>query len=998
MKVTLQTMDNSISGTEKRFHFPHLTQNAKTLLCCFGIPFFTMIVIYCCMQVWPVGKNSVLVLDLNAQYIYYFEQLRDILTGNGSILYSFERALGGEFMGIFAYYLSSPFSLIVALFPKDMITEAMYVILVLKCGCTGLAFGYLLNKTRGDRLRCVYQVMFSTMYALSGFAVVMQHNVMWTDNLIAFPLILVAMDALICQWKYRLYVTVLAYSILSNFYIGYMTCLFVFIWFFIRYFTLSREERNPEGIKLHFLRTLSQIAWWSVLAVLISGIIILPIYYSLSFGKLSFSSPDFTPKQLFDFADIISKAYFGSYDTVRPTGMPFIYCGTLALMIAPLYFFTDTVPTRRKIGFAAIMLVLIASFNFSIADIVWHGMQRPNWLNARFAYMFVGIELLMAADAMIHLKEIGKKAVMASAVGWSAMLLILDALEVTKLDDFQTVWPSLLLFTVLCALVPACIRNMHDPKTQRFAALALCCVVVTEAILSSVISLYRFDADVSYSNRNSYREFVDEYSRAMEVVDEYDDDTFYRMEKLVHRKKNDNFALNINGLSNSTSTLNARVVKLLQQFGYSSQSHWSMYSGSTPVTDALFGIRYLIADESASRKVPEYIHNLYTLLESTEDHLDVYENPYALSLAYAVDEDILKYDAPAETTATNDSNNSPVALVNKLFSSISSKKEKKTTTSTTVNNYTDPFIYMNKLGLFFPAFISCIFATRCKFASFRKIEGMRYSTGNCIKTGVCRSIKSRNGEHESFGVRMRMFTLMENSVSRSHFNYLSAIHNRNIVCDLVNNTKVVGDEKNCGIVFIFKFVDELKDLCLNGNVKRSGGFVCDKNLRFASKSHSDHYTLTHTTGNFVWESLHSFFNVGDFNVSEHVSSKLICFLLVHFVNQKTFCHLITDSVYWIQRVERVLEDDTDFLTAHFSHFVFSELKKVFAFEVNGTAGNLTRFLDELHNAHSCSGFTAAGLANQGKYFTFFNIKTYVIYCFYSTAGGFKLYAEIFNIN
>ena len=697
MKVTLQTMDNSISGTEKRFHFPHLTQNAKTLLCCFGIPFFTMIVIYCCMQVWPVGKNSVLVLDLNAQYIYYFEQLRDILTGNGSILYSFERALGGEFMGIFAYYLSSPFSLIVALFPKDMITEAMYVILVLKCGCTGLAFGYLLNKTRGDRLRCVYQVMFSTMYALSGFAVVMQHNVMWTDNLIAFPLILVAMDALICQWKYRLYVTVLAYSILSNFYIGYMTCLFVFIWFFIRYFTLSREERNPEGIKLHFLRTLSQIAWWSVLAVLISGIIILPIYYSLSFGKLSFSSPDFTPKQLFDFADIISKAYFGSYDTVRPTGMPFIYCGTLALMIAPLYFFTDTVPTRRKIGFAAIMLVLIASFNFSIADIVWHGMQRPNWLNARFAYMFVGIELLMAADAMIHLKEIGKKAVMASAVGWSAMLLILDALEVTKLDDFQTVWPSLLLFTVLCALVPACIRNMHDPKTQRFAALALCCVVVTEAILSSVISLYRFDADVSYSNRNSYREFVDEYSRAMEVVDEYDDDTFYRMEKLVHRKKNDNFALNINGLSNSTSTLNARVVKLLQQFGYSSQSHWSMYSGSTPVTDALFGIRYLIADESASRKVPEYIHNLYTLLESTEDHLDVYENPYALSLAYAVDEDILKYDAPAETTATNDSNNSPVALVNKLFSSISSKKEKKTTTSTTVNNYTDPFIYMNKL-------------------------------------------------------------------------------------------------------------------------------------------------------------------------------------------------------------------------------------------------------------------------------------------------------------
>ncbi|MBQ8511159.1 MAG: YfhO family protein [Clostridia bacterium] len=668
-------MDNCIPETKKRFALPHLTKNGKTLLCCFAVPFLAMILIYCCMQVWPVGKNSVLVLDLNAQYIYYFEQFRDIITGGESILYSFERALGGEFMGIFAYYLSSPFSLITALFPKEMITEAMYLILVLKCGCTGLSFGYLLNKTRGDRLSPVYQVMFSTMYALSGFAVVMQHNVMWTDNLIAFPLILIAVDALICQWKYKLYVAVLAYSVLSNFYIGYMTCIFVFIWFFIRYFTLSKEERNPDGMKLHFLRTLSQIAWWSVLAILISGIIILPIYYSLSFGKLGFSTPDFTPEQLFDFADILSKAYFGSYDTVRPEGMPFIYCGTLALIIAPLYFFTDSIPTRRKVGFAAIMLVLIASFNFSTLDIIWHGMQRPNWLNARFAYMFVGLELLMAADAMIHLKEIGKRAVMASSVGWCAMLLVLDAVEATALSDFMTVWPSLLLFTVLTAILPSCIRHMHDKNVCRYASIGLCAVVVTEAVLSSVIALYRFDDDVSYSSRASYREFVDEYTDALAIVEEQGDEDFYRMEKLVHRKKNDNFALDINGLSNSTSTLNARAVDLLEQFGFSSMSHWSMYSGATPVTDALFGIRYLIADESDKRGVPDYIHDLYTLLDSTDEHLDVYENPYSLSIAYSVDRDVLEYDAPpAPDSDVIDDYRDPFTYMNKLLSAMVDEK------------------------------------------------------------------------------------------------------------------------------------------------------------------------------------------------------------------------------------------------------------------------------------------------------------------------------------
>ncbi|MBP3294456.1 MAG: YfhO family protein, partial [Clostridia bacterium] len=206
----------------------HLPQNAKTLLWCFFLPAFLTVVIYCCLQVWPVGKNSVLVLDLNAQYIYYFEQLRDILTSGESILYSFERALGGEFLGIFAYYLSSPFSVLVALFPKRMITEAMYLILVLKCGFCGLTFGYYLTKK--DLLKHPYRVALSVMYALSSYAVVMQHNVMWTDNLIVFPLLMLGIDGLICHGKYKLYVISLVYAMMSNFYIGYMACLFVLIW------------------------------------------------------------------------------------------------------------------------------------------------------------------------------------------------------------------------------------------------------------------------------------------------------------------------------------------------------------------------------------------------------------------------------------------------------------------------------------------------------------------------------------------------------------------------------------------------------------------------------------------------------------------------------------------------------------------------------------------------------------------------------------------------
>ncbi len=635
---------------------PKLTQNAKTLLWCFFLPAFLTVVLYCCLQVYPVGKNSVLVLDLNAQYIYYFEQLRDILTSGESILYSFERALGGEFLGIFAYYLSSPFSVLVALFPKRMITEAMYLILVLKCGFCGLTFGYYLTKK--ELLRPPYRVMLSVMYALSSYAVVMQHNVMWTDNLIAFPLLMLGIDELICHGKYKLYVISLVYAMMSNFYIGYMACLFVLIWFFIRYFMFAPEERAS------FFRTLARIAFWSLVALAISAIIILPVYYSLSFGKLEFSDPDYAAEQLFDFADLLTKAFFGSYDTVRPTGMPFLFGGTLALILAPLYFVGDRFPTRQKVGYAAILLILAASFNFSILDILWHGMQRPNWLNARFAYMFVFLLLVMTAHALENLRDFDRKTIVGSAVFWCALLVILQKLDYKFLNDFLVVWSGIFLFAVYAALVPTVLHSK-----SRILPTVLAVVVTLEMLLNALAMVYQFDADVSYSNRNSYRQMIDTYDEAVEKLPENEENKLYRVEKLVHRRKNDNFALDLNGLSNSTSTLNARAVDLMHQFGYAAQSHWSMYIGATAVTDALLGVKYVIVDETDDKPVMDYIHELYDLYDSTRGHLDIYENPYALPIAYSANEEVLDYDAPPEDP-DDDEYVDPFTYMNKLISAL----------------------------------------------------------------------------------------------------------------------------------------------------------------------------------------------------------------------------------------------------------------------------------------------------------------------------------------
>ncbi len=628
------------------------------LLLCFIIPLLAMGVVYIAHRTWPFGKDSVLVLDLNAQYVYFFEKLRQVLRGGGNLLYSFGRALGGEFTGIFAYYLSSPFSLIVALFPKNMITEAILTIVLLKCGSCGLTMGIYLHCVKGRRP--ALNVVFSVMYALSAYAVVMQNNLMWTDNLICLPLILLGIERIIRYGKFKTYVIFLSAALLTSFYIGYMTCIFVAFYSFVRYFTYTREERNPLGQNdvLHFLKSFLRIAFYSAVSIMIASTVILGAYYSLSFGKLSFSTPDYKPKQIYDFLPMLSKLFFGSYDTVRPEGMPLMYCGMMTPILAPLYFLAKSIPPRKKVGAGLIIVFFLLGMNFNVFDIIWHGFQRPNWLNARFSFMFVFVILVLAYDAFVRLPEIGYGKVLGCCAALALILMILQTMDLKNLPTFTAVWASLGLIALYSAVMYFT-RSAAD-RSLTAAGTVLVVIVTAEMILSGVANIYALDKDVVFSERQSYRTFIDKYYEATSLVD---DDSFYRSEKLEHRKPNDNLALGLNGLSNSTSTLNESAILLLRRLGLTSRSHWSKYVGSTAPEDVFLGVKYVYADKT-KETLPRHIAFYYDEIGETDSGIAVYRNPYALSPVFTTPTTFSNID-PGDSTVTD-----PFRMMNEIYAGL----------------------------------------------------------------------------------------------------------------------------------------------------------------------------------------------------------------------------------------------------------------------------------------------------------------------------------------
>ncbi len=618
------------------------SSKSSYLFFCFLIPAVIMYLLYLSRGLYPFGDGSVLVLDLNGQYVYFYEALRNAVYGEGSFLYTFFRGLGGEFMGMYAYYLASPLSYIVALFPQDGILEALLTIILIKTGLCGFTFGFYLHKNTSCPSKLT-TIIFSTLYALSAYVVIYQNNIMWMDAVMWLPILTYSIEQLIKNRRYKLFVISLALAVMSNYYIGYMICIYVLLYFFYYCFAHSEETLNPHKESAHLFRSLLRIALFSAIALAISAVVILGAYYSLSFGKDEFSSPNWSFKTKFELIDFFTKFLPGSYDTVRPNGLPNVYCGILTLLLVPVYFLTKKIRAREKIASAVFVLIFIMSFIVSPLDLIWHGFQNPNWLNYRYSFMLIFFLLVLAYKGFGNIRQVGERFIVSMGCILVLFTMICGKLEFStyvesesKLLQLETVWLTALVTVAMMAVLVLYIRAKSTSRRNIITGV-LAGVVCIEVFCSSVACMNQFNGDVLYSKYSNYNGFLSGIRPIVEQVKEKDSG-FYRMEKLNHRKYNDNMALGIRGLSNSTSTLNAETIGFLNKMGYTARSHLSQYRGGTPVNDSLLGIKYLI-DSKDSKKLVHFYEPT-----ASDDSYTAYYNPYALSIAYGVSERTKDFD------------------------------------------------------------------------------------------------------------------------------------------------------------------------------------------------------------------------------------------------------------------------------------------------------------------------------------------------------------------
>lgn len=239
----------------------------------FVLPAALLTVVLTVNGIYPFGEKSILIYDLRSQYVDFFASLKN----GGNFFYTFERAFGGDCFSLTAYYLMSPFNIIIML-PWNDIVSAITVIYYLKVMTAGLTFSIYLRRTRLFALDIRFTPLLAAVYTFCGFAVMYAQNIMWLDALWLLPLIAWTIEILVSEGRQKWFIIAIAAAMIINFYMGFIIAAFSFVYMLFLQLTIEHDGRGRT-----FLRYITA----AFTGLSLSSVIVFTAYNKLALTKLS---------------------------------------------------------------------------------------------------------------------------------------------------------------------------------------------------------------------------------------------------------------------------------------------------------------------------------------------------------------------------------------------------------------------------------------------------------------------------------------------------------------------------------------------------------------------------------------------------------------------------------------------------------------------------------------------------------------------------------------
>ena len=590
-------------------------RNYWTYLISFIIPLVIMFGVYLSQGIYWNSDTSPLLGDGFHQYVIFDLNLRNILHGSDSLFYTFTSGLGLNFYALSSYYLGSFLSPLVYFFDVSSMPDAVYLATLLKFGLIGLSTFFSLSIIFKN-IPAPLRLALSTSYALMSFTVSQLEIKTWLDVFILIPLILTGLHLLITEKKRILYFTSLSILFIQNYYFGYMTALFLVVWYFCQ---LSWDFKSRKYSFLDFFLT-------SLLAGLTSFIMTLPTLFDLRTHGEKLTAITKIKTDASWYLDLFAKQFIGAFDTTKYGSIPMIFVGLLPFILTIVFFTLKSIKFHVKLCYATLLIIIIASFYLEALDLFWQGMHAPNMFLHRYAWIFSTLLIYISAEVFNKVKDIKLWNVLFSITlllsGYLATIYFKNHYSfLTKLNILLTLEFLMVYLLLLLALI----KKLISPKI--FSILILI-FTVSEISFNASSQLNGITKEWGFASRSTY----DKDIPSMEAIWEYtkqQPDTFTRTEKLQTQTGNDSMKFNYNGISQFSSVRNRSASTTLDKLGFkSSGTNLNLrYANNTIIADSLFGISYNISETYPDKYG---FHPSYQ-----KDNLTLYKNQFALPIAFA---------------------------------------------------------------------------------------------------------------------------------------------------------------------------------------------------------------------------------------------------------------------------------------------------------------------------------------------------------------------------
>ena len=552
---------------------PAMSNTKIFLVLSFLVPFIVMGVVFIRAKVYPFGDRQVLYSDCKQQYLPFLKEFQTKLKNGESLYYTWHSGMGTNFMGMIGYYIASPLNLLTVFVPVKYIREALAVLIMAKIGFASLFTAIFLKHVY--RRNDLSLVAFGCCYAFCDYIMGYYWNTIWLDSVALLPLVALGVYCVVNEDKYKLYVISLALAFWSSYYIGYMICVFVLLWFIIQ--SVVKAPKFEV-----FMKDVAKMAVFSVMALLMTLPISLTSYIQL---QNTVGTEDEFPDKLElynNFMEIIANL-FSFHEPTTMEGLPNVGTGVICILMLVIFIRSKDISKREKIANLSLLGLIFVSLNINVLDYIWHGFHFPNLIPYRFAFLFSFVFIAVAYRAFTVFVQLDKKDI----IGMCIVTIVMVCISVFYLEQ-KPIISSLIAAALYIVMMTLYELELID---RRALVLAVSLVVIVEMCFEGMVGV----TTVGTTSHDNYPDKEEEVSELLDYAEQQSGGDLYRLDQVYYSTKNDGMIYGYNSAGQFSSTSYKSLIDFTADYGLVSKRSSFQYLLTSPVVSMLLNEKYIIS-------------------------------------------------------------------------------------------------------------------------------------------------------------------------------------------------------------------------------------------------------------------------------------------------------------------------------------------------------------------------------------------------------------------